>query len=293
LSGPRGEREVKEMKILVAVDASPESHNALRYVCHLLDQFDARVDAIHVKRDVSEITLEDFDVPFLKRKDPAGRIEEASRDVQREIVDACEVCLAGRVPCEPHVVVGEPVDRILQAAREGDYDLVVLGSHGFSSLKGFLLGTVHTKILHHASLPVLIVREMREIRKVLVAYRGSRCDQAALRFVAPLFGRRQPEVTVLHVQETALGESDGFAAACLTSGRRTLEAEDLRPETRAIQGDFVDETLKEVLTGDHDLVVLGAYGHERSRLLKVISDEALNIVSRTLRPVLVYRDKGE
>jgi hypothetical protein len=39
-------------------------------------------------------------------------------------------------------------------------------------------------------------------------------------------------------------------------------------------------------------VVLGAYGHRRPKYLKMISDEALNIVRLTTRPVLVYRDKS-
>jgi nucleotide-binding universal stress UspA family protein len=281
------------MKILVGVDKSPESHNALRYVCHLLDHFDAQVDALHVQRDVMDITLESFDIPFVKQKDLNEFVHSQTREVEQEIVSACEICLAGKVPCEPRMVMGEPSDELMRASREGDYDLIVLGSHGFSSLKGFLLGTVHTKVLHHANCPVLIVREYREIRRVLVAYRGSRCDQAALRFVAPLIVRKRPQITVLHVQETYLDESDGFAEACLLQGRRTLTELGHAPLAKEAKGDFVDETLREVLAGDYDLVVLGAYGHERSKYLKVISDEALHLVSKTQRPVLVYRDKHE
>ena len=76
-------------------------------------------------------------------------------------------------------------------------------------------------------------------------------------------------------------------------GRETLEKLGHQPETKAVTGDFVDETLKEIISGNYDLVVLGAYGHQRPRLTKMISDEALSIVSRTTRPVLVYRNKDE
>jgi nucleotide-binding universal stress UspA family protein len=279
------------MRILVAVDKSPESHMALRYVCHLLEHFDAQVDALYVKPDVLHIVLEDFDVPFLRKKDPRERVEAEAREVEQEIVNACEVCLAGKVRCEPRAVVGEPTEEILNAAQAGEYDLIALGSHGRSSLKGFLLGAVHSKILHHASRPVLIAREERQVHRILVAYRGSSCDQSALRFIAPLLSRKKPEVTVLHVQETSLGESDGFAEACLLQGERTLSELAYAPITKAAQGDFVEEALREIATGDYDLVVLGAYGHERPKVLKVISDEALTIVSRTLCPVLVYRDR--
>ena len=52
----------------------------------------------------------------------------------------------------------------------------------------------------------------------------------------------------------------------------------------------MDEILKAVAVERYDLLVLGAYGHQRPKVLKLISDEALNLVRLTSRPVLVYRD---
>ena len=44
------------MKIVVAVDKSEESQQALRYTCHLLEHFTAIVDALYVKPDVVDST---------------------------------------------------------------------------------------------------------------------------------------------------------------------------------------------------------------------------------------------
>ena len=68
----------------------------------------------------------------------------------------------------------------------------------------------------------MILRNFRPIQKILVAYRGSQCDQGALEFIAPLFAKKKPEITVLHVQETERGESEEFAEACLLTGDETL-----------------------------------------------------------------------
>ncbi|HEC32388.1 MAG TPA: universal stress protein [Deltaproteobacteria bacterium] len=281
------------MKVLVAIDRSPESQIALRYVCHLVEHFDATVDALHVKQDVTQLVLEDFDVPFLKKEDIAEKVEKETKEVEENIIESCQVCLAGKVPCEPKIVVGEPAEEILRVAREGNYDLIVLGSHGHSALAGFLLGTIHTKILHYARRPILIARSYRTIQKVLVAYRGTKCDQAALHFIAPLLARKKPQITVLHVQETELGESKEFAEACLLYSDNVLKSFDHAPIMKHAEGDFVRETLNEILANDYDLLVLGAYGHQRSKIFKVISDEALTLVSRTTTPVLVYRNKDE
>jgi hypothetical protein len=39
--------------------------------------------------------------------------------------------------------------------------------------------------------------------------------------------------------------------------------------------------------------VLGAYGHKRPKYLPVISDEAMNLVRLTTRPVLVFREQAK
>ncbi len=115
----------------------------------------------------------------------------------------------------------------------------------------------------------------------------------ALEFIAPLFARHKPEITIMHVQETALGESEEFAAKCVLTGEETLRAAGYNPVKKLAQGDFVDEILKAVAVERYDLLVLGAYGHRRPKYLKVLSDEALNLLRLTNRAVLVYRDSRE
>ena len=281
------------MKILVAVDKSEESQQALRYCCHLLEHFDADVDALYVKPDLVESVAETSYAPFTTRKDVEKSIAAEEDKTVEEIFQACEICLGGKVPCAPLVAVGDPADEILNTAHEGMYDLIVLGSQGRSSIRGFLLGTVHAKILHHALQPVLLMRNFRPIQKILVAYRGSQCDQGALEFIAPLFAKTKPDITILHVQETQLGETPEFAESCLLTGEDTLKQYGFTPTKKLAQGDFVDEILKAVAVERYDLLVLGAYGHKRPKYLKLISDEALNLVRLSTRPVLVYRDKSD
>jgi len=278
------------MKILVAVDKSEESQQALQYTCHLLEHFSAEVDALYVKPDIVEMVADSSYAPFATRNDVERAVETDAQKVLDEIIESCEICVGGKIPCQPKVAVGEPADEILNFAQEGDYDMIVLGSHGRSSLRGFFLGAVHAKILHHALQPVMILRNFRPIQKILVAYRGSQCDQGALEFIAPLFAKKKPEITIMHVQETALGESAEFAQACVLTGEQTLNQYDFTPIKKTAKGDFVDEILKAVAVERYDLLVLGAYGHQRPKYLKVISDEALNLVRLTTRPVLVYRD---
>ncbi|MFP5213662.1 MAG: hypothetical protein ACLGPL_09805, partial [Acidobacteriota bacterium] len=59
---------------------------------------------------------------------------------------------------------------------------------------------------------------------------------------------------------------------------------------KMLQGSFVQKIREEVSTDRYDLVVLGAYGLKRPKLLSVIGDDALDLVRRTSLPVLVFRD---
>lgn len=278
------------LKILVGVNKSEESQLALRYACHLLEHFPAEVDALYVKPDVVELVREGAYAPFTTRSDIEREVEREAKKVVEEIFEACEVCLGGKVPCRPRVASGDPAEEILREADEGQYDLIVLGGPGRSTFRGLLLGAVHNKVLLYAKQPVFIVRNYREIKRVLVAYRGSSCDQGALEFIGPLFAKRKPEITIMHVQETERGESAEFAERCVLTGRETLHRLGFEPVVKVAKGDFEEEILKEVAVGRYDLVVLGAYGHKHPRYLPVISDEALNLARLTTRPVLVFRD---
>ncbi len=69
------------MKILVAVDRTEESQEALRYTCHLLEHFRARVDALYVKPDVRQMVADGSYAPFVTRGDLERAIEAETRQV--------------------------------------------------------------------------------------------------------------------------------------------------------------------------------------------------------------------
>lgn len=278
------------MKVLVAVDKSEESQKALKYACHLLEHFDARVDAVYVKPDEAELGADTLYAPFAGQEEMAAWIEKEAETVAEEVLSSCEVCESGKIPCWPKILSGDPADEILHMAESQNYDMIVLGAQGHSFLKGFILGAVHAKILHHAHQPVLIVRNFRPIQRILIAYRGSECDQDALGFIGRITQKKKPQITILHVQESDRGEDEAGARTCLVDAEKKLKEFEHAPDTRMTRGDFTDEILKEVATGRYDLVVLGAYGHKKPRYLSLISDEALNIARLTTRPVLVFRD---
>ncbi len=71
--------------------------------------------------------------------------------------DWCAPFTAAGVAAECHVVDGNPVQVLLNAARDHDADLIVVGSRGMGGFPELLLGSTSTQVSQHSKCPVLIV----------------------------------------------------------------------------------------------------------------------------------------
>jgi nucleotide-binding universal stress UspA family protein len=63
------------------------------------------------------------------------------------------------IAIDTHVADGEPVDALVETARAGGYDLMVVGNRGMTGVTRFLrLGSVPNKVSHHLPCSLLIVK---------------------------------------------------------------------------------------------------------------------------------------
>jgi nucleotide-binding universal stress UspA family protein len=58
-----------------------------------------------------------------------------------------------------HVHEGDPAETLIRVAEEEGADLIAVGARGHGALRRFALGSVSSKLSHHAATSVLIVRE--------------------------------------------------------------------------------------------------------------------------------------
>lgn len=57
-----------------------------------------------------------------------------------------------------HIGVGDPAETVVQYAKEKGCDQIVMGTRGLGSAGNLLLGSVATKVIHLAEVPVLLVK---------------------------------------------------------------------------------------------------------------------------------------
>lgn len=75
----------------------------------------------------------------------------------RDLLDgAARTAADAGVPCAGELVEDTPVDAIV--GRSGDFDLLVMGSHGRGILRRLTVGSVTQAVLHRIKKPLLVVR---------------------------------------------------------------------------------------------------------------------------------------
>jgi nucleotide-binding universal stress UspA family protein len=139
-------------KILAPTDFSEGGRPAARYAVELAETFEATVMLLHV-----------YQAPgyFL----PDGMIYPAAETMERLLTEVRaelaalrrELTTAGGPTIGVRAVEGAAASEICRQASAGNYDLIVMGTHGRTGLQHLLVGSVAERVLRHAPCPVVTV----------------------------------------------------------------------------------------------------------------------------------------
>jgi nucleotide-binding universal stress UspA family protein len=187
-------------KILVCSEGSADSLCAARIGASLAAHFGSEVLALNVfHMGYAELGVWEMAIDQNTIDGFAGEQQEANEQSLEPIFKQRNITF--RMKQER----GRPVDSILHVAETEKVDLIVMGSRGLGGFKEFLLGSVSSGVLHHASCPVLIARadptqgDTGEFRHILLASDGSQCAQNAASFAVDIADRFATSLSVLNV----------------------------------------------------------------------------------------------
>jgi len=197
------------MNVLVATDGSKYGRWGLNWVAKLPFTKPPQVTVLYV------VDTTAFRAPFLPQpvvasekaylQEELDRMEARSTQIIAEAKkQLAALKLKGTVRKEQGAIAPE----ILKHVPERD-GLLVVGSQGLDALDRFMLGSVSTNLIHHATCSVLVVKdEAAPLRRITLATDGSDASAKALAFVLTKFqpnrstgkGRQVPiHVSVIHV----------------------------------------------------------------------------------------------
>lgn len=140
-------------RILVALDASPRTPFVRDSAADLAARLGAKLvlfRSIGLPSHIDEpsVTHPVEALPDVLRHEAAAELERHAASLPAGIVESCKI----------HI--GVAWESIVNAAKECDADVIVIGSHGYSGLDR-LLGTTAAKVVNHADRTVMVVRERR------------------------------------------------------------------------------------------------------------------------------------
>ncbi|MEQ9367157.1 MAG: universal stress protein [Leptospirales bacterium] len=137
-------------KILAPIDGSESSKKSLEMALALAKAAGATVTVLEVVEEFGPL-------PGYYEAAPPGR--ERVKWISEQRFEKIHTVLEGSgVKWDREVREGYPADQIVEVSKEGDYDLIVIGSRGLSVLGRFLLGSVSDRVVHHAECSVTVVR---------------------------------------------------------------------------------------------------------------------------------------
>ncbi len=152
---------VKLERILVPVDLSEHSARAVRHavqLSHFGESDRGVVDLVHVAPPpVEYLPLDEWIWGEARtQRDVEEELAKVARQALEDFAAALPKDMRGAIG-EKHLRLGVPSETILEVAKEGNYDAVVMGTHGRTGAERKLLGSVTQRVLRFSPCPVVTV----------------------------------------------------------------------------------------------------------------------------------------
>jgi nucleotide-binding universal stress UspA family protein len=296
--------DFKIEKILVPLDFSPASVEALEYAVWVAKQFRAAIHVVHVYPPDEALAAGAGHLLF-ESADAIERLNEELTGIHRKHVPTFR-------PENCHIRSGRPYEEIVRLAREIGADLIALATRGRSGLKRLLLGSTAERVVRGAPCPVLVVRKRKQkskatrqlfaIRIILVPTDFSQCSLAGTEYAAflaknfhaalRLFHAMYPYTNYVFVDRAGVRMS-GLAEAMEETARQEMDAlkqmdflRDLPVQTELLPGLAVDEICAAAGEPEVDLIVISTHGRTGLKHA-LIGSVAEHVVRYAERPVLV------
>jgi nucleotide-binding universal stress UspA family protein len=209
-------------RILCPLDRSELSNLALKYAVVGARIFKAQLtvlEAIHF--EYPRYLSDELTTRVLKELDhyKASAKNDLEAHVRTLIGDALE-----GIPVSYHVLDLQPAQAISRIIEEANTDLLIMGTHGYSGFKHWMLGSITENMLHISNIPIFTVRQKiddfidtrqpsaePEIKNILCSCDMSPASIQALQVAASLARRFEADLTAVRSSDSAeSGEKEQF-----------------------------------------------------------------------------------
>ena len=137
-------------RILVPVDGSNQSKEALRRAAFIARQFDASITLLSVVEFGKVMS-------GVQQVSTGGYMPEHLTAGAEEMLKKMAKLVPEDIHVETEALLGDPAEVVVEEAEEEHYDLVVMGSRGLGKIKGIFMGSVSQQVVQECKCPVLVI----------------------------------------------------------------------------------------------------------------------------------------
>ncbi len=134
--------------ILVPIDFSFYSRRALEYAVLFARTFDAQIYLLNI------LEIPEFDFENITLEPPQFE-DYVNKKIYKKLTDLAHQLIPKDVPYVKMVEVGVPGQKIVEVAKEKEMDLIIMATHGHSTLEMRIFGSVAQKVIRSANCPVI------------------------------------------------------------------------------------------------------------------------------------------
>jgi nucleotide-binding universal stress UspA family protein len=227
-----------EKKLLLAVDGSEQSFEAVRYVSQVFPPKHLEVVLFHVMTKIPDSFWDIEKSPQFRHKlAPVAAWASQQERVIEEFMERSRQLFIDRTVHEERVTVkiqerkvGVARD-ILREAQNG-YDAVVVGRWGMSKLKDLVWGSIANKLVEHlVHVPLWVVGGTPAAGNLLVAVDSSEETRGTLDYVASMLEGSDWQVTLFHALRGFEFLSAGYEGSLVPTGE-VIDLGDLESELK-------------------------------------------------------------
>jgi nucleotide-binding universal stress UspA family protein len=275
--------------ILIPTDGSEYGRTAIDFGVYIAKKLQAQLIGLHVidiglmRGPVFSDISGSIGLPPYQEFLP---VIEAGLDGRAETVLKAfrERCEAAGLQPETIKAVGVIDETILEEGKKTDWILLAQRGENFHLGKGGILGSTAELVVRNSGKPVLVTpKTYQDIESMALAYDGSPPAHNALKLAVNLSEKAAWPLTIICITE------DQAAADRLHKKIDTyIEPFQIDCETIIIRGKDNREIIKFIQEGSVELLVMGAYGHNRLRQL-FIGSTTSDVIQKSSIPVLLTR----
>jgi nucleotide-binding universal stress UspA family protein len=256
-------------RILCPMDFSELSDLALKYAAMGAREFDAELALLHAHF---------FELPKYFVPDNADSItnslKRAKKDIRNSLEQHAKKILGpmyDEITLDFDVIDQHPAGAIMAAVKEKACDIIVMGTHGLSGIKRFLMGSITERVVRESPVPVFTIRQkvhdFIEVQNTEIIPKLKRvvcpCDlkptsRPAFEVAVSLADCFKAELTVLHIQEEGKAKAVDEIQEQINAILGDIHRQPCPVEIKVRQGNSAEEIVKQVIEYQEDIVVLGA-----------------------------------